>query len=422
MTTEAVPLCLVGCGGMGHRHLMAYRTLEDTGIANVELMAVCDVRAENAEFARREVERLFGRTPLVFTDLDQVLARDDIHAVDVVTDGSTHHSVAIPALLAGKHALVEKPMAITIRACQAMIDAAEKGGSVLATAENYRRDPPNRLARAIIDAGLLGDPFVMMQTSAGGSDEMAITPWRHLKEKGAIGLDMGVHYADIIQYYLGQFDQIFGGGFIVEPIRKKPDHADHPLESYRERVKTYPDTVEATGEDSVVALYRMQSGALAQLTLADGRGGHGWERSVHGRWGALYAPGERSGSPVVLRTEDKELKGKEIMALLPDFHLDDITARLFGENGVEYDLPHDAPHPGYAIDARHLAIEYYDFGRAILTGSPPEVDGLGGMKAVAAIVGAYESAHAGRSLTMEEVLSGEVRGYQEEIDTALGLD
>ena len=422
MTTEAVPLCLVGCGGMGHRHLMAYRTLEDTGIANVELMAVCDVRAENAEFARREVERLFGRTPLVFTDLDQVLARDDIHAVDVVTDGSTHHSVAIPALLAGKHALVEKPMAITIRACQAMIDAAEKGGSVLATAENYRRDPPNRLARAIIDAGLLGDPFVMMQTSAGGSDEMAITPWRHLKEKGAIGLDMGVHYADIIQYYLGQFDQIFGGGFIVEPIRKKPDHADHPLESYRERVKTYPDTVEATGEDSVVALYRMQSGALAQLTLADGRGGHGWERSVHGRWGALYAPGERSGSPVVLRTEDKELKGKEIMSLLPDFHLDDITARLFGENGVEYDLPHDAPHPGYAIDARHLAIEYYDFGRAILTGSPPEVDGLGGMKAVAAIVGAYESAHAGRSLTMEEVLSGEVRGYQEEIDTALGLD
>ena len=422
MTTEAVPLCLVGCGGMGHRHLMAYRTLEDTGIANVELMAVCDVRAENAEFARREVERLFGRTPLVFTDLDQVLARDDIHAVDVVTDGSTHHSVAIPALLAGKHALVEKPMAITIRACQAMIDAAEKGGSVLATAENYRRDPPNRLARAIIDAGLLGDPFVMMQTSAGGSDEMAITPWRHLKEKGAIGLDMGVHYADIIQYYLGQFDQIFGGGFIVEPIRKKPDHADHPLESYRERVKTYPDTVEATGEDSVVALYRMQSGALAQLTLADGRGGHGWERSVHGRWGALYAPGERSGSPVVLRTEDKALKGKEIMALLPDFHLDDITARLFGENGVEYDLPHDAPHPGYAIDARHLAIEYYDFGRAILTGSPPEVDGRGGMKAVAAIVGAYESAHAGRSLTMEEVLSGEVRGYQEEIDTALGLD
>ena len=76
-----------------------------------------------------------------------MLKRDDILAVDVVTDGSTHHQVAVPALLAGKHALVEKPLGITMRACQSMIDAASEGGAVLATAENYRRDPPNRLAR-----------------------------------------------------------------------------------------------------------------------------------------------------------------------------------------------------------------------------------------------------------------------------------
>ena len=419
---EKVPLCVVGCGGMGHRHIMAYKTLEDSGLGNVELMAVCDLRRENAEFAAREVERLFGRKPMIFSDLDQVIARDDILAVDVVTDGSMHHQVAIPALLAGKHALVEKPLGITVRACQAMIEAAEKGGALLATAENYRRDPPNRLARAIIDAGLLGDPFMMVQASAGGSDVMAITPWRHLKEKGAIGLDMGAHYGDIIRYYMGEYAQIFGGGFVVEPVRRKPeDHADHPLESYRERVKTYPETVEATGEDSVVALYRMQSGALAQLMLIEGRGGQGWERSVHGRWGALYAPGERNGRPVVLRLEGRELQGKEILKLLPDFHLDEITARLFGDDGVEYNMPTDVPHPGYAIDARHLAIEYHDFGRAILTDGQPEVDGMGGMKAVAAIVGAYESGLAGRSLTMEEVLSGEVGAYQEEIDAALGL-
>ena len=73
-----------------------------------------------------------------------MLERDDILAVDVVTDGSMHHQVAIPALLAGKHALVEKPLGITVPACRAMIDAAEQGGAVLATAENYRRDPPRR--------------------------------------------------------------------------------------------------------------------------------------------------------------------------------------------------------------------------------------------------------------------------------------
>ena len=153
---EKVPLCVVGCGGMGHRHIMAYRVLEDSGIGNIDLVAVCDMRRENAEFGAREVERLFGRKPLVFTDLDQVLASSDISAVDIVTDGSMHHQVAVPALQAGKHALVEKPLGITMRACQSMIDAARGSGAILATAENYRRDPPNRLARAVLDAGLLG--------------------------------------------------------------------------------------------------------------------------------------------------------------------------------------------------------------------------------------------------------------------------
>ena len=356
---ERVPICLVGCGGMGHRHILAYRTLEDTGISNVDLMAVCDIREENSQFAAREIERLFGRRPLVYTDLTS-----------------------------GKHALVEKPLSITIRACRALIDATADGGAILATAENYRRDPPNHLVKAILDAGLVGDPFMMMQVSAGGTDEMAITPWRHLKEKGAIGMDMGVHYADIIQFYLGEYDQIFGSGFIVEPLRRKPDHESHPLESYRKRVKTYPEFVEATGEDSVVALYRMASGAVANLTLVEGRGGKGWERSVHGPAGAVYASGERNGNPVLLRLEGKEYRGKEVLELLPDFELDEITARLFGPDGVEYGLPTEEPHPGYAIDARHLAIEYHDFARAILESGRPEVDGLIGTRAVAAILGA----------------------------------
>ena len=234
---------------------------------------------------------------------------------------------------------------------------------------------------------------------------------------------MGVHYADIIRYYMGEYSQIFGRGLIVEPVRRKPDHADHPLISYRERAKTYPETVEATGEDSVIALYTMASGAVVQLSyVGGGRGSQGWERSVHGRWGAVYAPGDRNGNPVVLRLEGRELKGKEILPLLPQFELNEITERFFGKGGVEYEPPADAPDPGIAVDAKHLAIEYHDFGEAIRNGTTPEVDGDGGMKAVAAIVGAYESALAKRSVSMESVLSGEVRQYQADIDTALGLD
>lgn len=420
-STERIPICVVGCGGMGHRHTIAYHTLEQTGLSNMELMAVCDIRRENAERVAGEVERLFGRKPLIFTDLEQMLAHPHIAAVDVVTDGSTHHHIAAAALQAGKHALVEKPLGITVRACRKIIDAAAHSGAVLATAENYRRDPVNRLALAVIDAGLLGDPFLMMQTSLGGNDVMAATPWRHRKEKGAIGLDMGVHYADIIRYFLGNYRRIFGRGLIVEPVRHRPLHEDHPLISYREQTRTYPETVKATGEDSILAQYEMYSGATVQFThIGGGRGSRRFERSIHGRWGALDVPRDRSGKAVRLRLEGQELFGKEILALLPDFHLNEITSRLFGADGVVYERP-DVPHAEFALDARLLAIEYHDFGEAILQGRPPEVNGYDGMVAVAAILGAYESAAVGHAVEMADVLSGTVRTYQEEIDDALGL-
>ena len=414
---EKIPLCLIGCGGMGHRHILAYKELEDSGIGNIELMAVCDLNPEHADLGRREIERLFGRTPLVFADLDEAVAHPDIAAVDVVTDPSVHHKVAVPALQAGKHALVEKPLGITMRACRAMIAAAEESGVVLATAENLRRDPPNRLARAILDHGLLENPYLMLHNSLGGNDKMYITPWRHLKDRGAIGLDMAVHYTDIVQYYMGEFDQIYGCGRIVEPVRYKPDTPPQKLESYIERYKTFPESIEATGEDSVFAMYKMKSGAMVQFSYsAGGRGSGGFERSVHGRLGALYAPGDRNGRPVILRLEGKELQGDDILPLLPEFQMSEITQRLFGERMVVYEMD------GRAIDAKHMAIEMHDFGEACLKGTQPEVDGYHGMTAVAAIYGAYESILAGRSVSMEEMLSGQVRAYQEEIDDALGLD
>jgi predicted dehydrogenase len=401
---------------MGQRHLLGYKKLADSGIANLEVVAVCDLRPENAEIGAAEVERLFGRRPMVFTDLDAMLRHPEILAVDVVTDPSTHHAVALPALRAGKHAMVEKPLGITVRACQSMISAARASGVVLATAENLRRDVPNRLARSIIDHGLLGDIFLMLHNAFGGNDEIIITPWRHLKERGAIGLDMAVHYTDIVQYYLGEFDEVYGRGLIAEPIRRRRAAPELDLESYRERFARMPESVAATGEDSVIALYRMKSGAMCQFSyIPAGPGGRHFDRTVHGRAATMTAPGDRNGRAVTLSLPGSVLRGQEILPLLPEFRLDEITERLFGRRAVEYDLPFPD------IDAGHLAIEMHDFGEAILTGRRPEVDGHLGMTAVAAIYGAYESAWIGRSVKMSELLDGSVRGYQEEIDAALGL-
>jgi len=401
---------------MGQRHILGFQQLEDSGICNLDLVALCDIRPENAAFCAREVERLMGRKPMVFTDLHAALAHPDIAAIDLVTDPQTHHSIGAAALLAGKHALVEKPLGLTVRACRAIIDAAEESGAVLATAENLRRDPVNRLARSIIDHGLLGDPYLMIDKRLGGDDHIIITPWRHLKERSAIGLDAGVHETDIIQYYMGEFDQMYGLGMIVEPLRWRGADAGLDLESYRERFKAFPETVEATGEDAIIAMYRMKSGATVQFSFVlAGRGSHSWERSVHGRMGAIESPGDRNGRPLILRLEGKELRGRDILPLLPDFRMSEITERVFGKNGVQYEMDF------LAADAKHTAVELHDFGEAILTGRAPEVDGHRGMTALAAVLGVYESALAGRAVSMDEVLAGEVREYQQDIDEALAL-
>ena len=256
----------------------------------------------------------------------------------------------------------------------------------------------------------------MVLHALGGDDTITITPWRHLKEKGALGLDMSVHFTDTIQYYMGEFDQMFGQGLILEPVRRRREEPELDLESYRERFRTMPESVRATGEDSVLAMYRMRSSASVHFCYAGGRGSNLSECSVHGRLGALRSPPNGSGKPVRLQLEGEEFAGEDIPPLLPDFKLSEITERLFGEGAVTYELSRDA------VDAKRMAVEFHDFAEAIIEGREPEVDGQGGMTAVAAVLGVYESGLAGRSVAMDEVLSGRVRAYQEEIDEALGLD
>ena len=396
-----LPICLVGCGGMGRRHLAGYAALAGTGISNIDVVGVCDLRAEVAEAAADEAERLLGRRPRVFTSATAAIEDASVAAFDVVTDVVGHAPVVVPALEARKPVLCEKPLGLTVRACKAMIDASRRTGTILATAENYRRDPPNRVAKAVVDSGMLGHLHLMVQLSVGGDDQVIITPWRHMKDRGAIGMDMGVHYTDIIQYYLGPFESMEGHGFIAEPVR---------------RLRDTGAPIRPTGEDSVVGTFRMQSGVLAQLSyVPSGLGPRWYQRSLHGRLGSLDIPRDRTGGAPVLKTGNTTLKGRELLGELPGFELDEVTARLFGENSAEYDIPFPR------ADAGHIAIEVHDFAAAVLGNRPPEIDGDGGLTAVAALLGVYESGRLGRAVTMEEMLDGSVSSYQDELDHALGL-
>ncbi|HTW98780.1 MAG TPA: Gfo/Idh/MocA family oxidoreductase [Acidimicrobiales bacterium] len=409
---ERIALGVIGCGGMGRRHLRAYRALRDAGSDRFEIVALCDVRREAAEEAAVLVEELLGSRPAVVTDYESLLASGTVEALDVVTEPSTHHLLVVPALEAGIHVTCEKPLGLTVRACRRILDAAASSSAVLSVAENYRRDGPNRLARAVIDSGMLGELHLMVQMSLGGGDGIIISPWRHLRDSGSIALDMGVHYSDIIRYYLGEFGTVFGSSFVAEPLRRYAAGAVRAPGI--EEVE--PGAIRATGDDSVVATYEMASGVLVQLSyVPSGPGRHWSQRSLHGRNGSMSVPPDRTGQPVVVELGAKLLSGAALRAELGGFELDGVTAALFGADGTEYDKPFSE------IDAATIGIELDDFGRAVSEGAPAEVDGYGGLIAVAAIWAVAESRRRGESVAVQAVADGVVSGVQDEVDKVLGL-
>jgi predicted dehydrogenase len=397
--------------------------LQRAGISPFELAAVCDARREAAVRAADMAEQVLGRRPAIYTDLDELLAGSAgqlLDAVDLVTDVGTHHSLGVPVLLAGKHLMCEKPLGLTVRASWLLVEAAARAGVVLATAENYRRDPMNRLVAALLQSGAIGRPFMALQESVGGGRAVTITPWRHYKDRGGIVVDMGVHYTDLWLYFLGPIARVTGQVALFEPLR----HAEAmrgPLAAFYSGGGGTDAPVAATAEDTVSGQVTFAGGALGHLLLSLAGHGEGYYmRRFYGSDGALDAPADRTGRPV--RVAEPAQGGFRILdeaavrSFVPGFSLDEPTTRLFGASLLaSYDLPFEA------IDPKLLALELEDFGRAILDGRSPEVDGQGGLDAVAAIYAFFEASVAGREVGLAEVAAGAIDGYQREIDIALGL-
>src|ERR1700739_924703 len=124
---DPISIGLIGCGGMGRRHLRAYAALADVSPGEFNVVAVCDPRRDCADKAADMAEQLLGTRPRVFTASEELIGSGIVEALDVVTDPSAHHLVAGPALEARLHVSCEKPLGITVRACQEILDAVRPG-------------------------------------------------------------------------------------------------------------------------------------------------------------------------------------------------------------------------------------------------------------------------------------------------------
>ena len=411
---KPLKLALVGCGGMGRRHLHGLAQLESAGINPFALVAVCDPFAEAADAAAQLAEELLGVRPAVYADLDSMAARQAPDAADIVTTPATHHRVGAAALEMGINVQIEKPVAITIAATKPLERAAAASGRVLSVAENFRRDPINRLLRAVIDSQALGRPALMIDTSLSGGGAVVITPWRSTSAQGGLLMDVGVHNADMFEYFMGPVREVTAWAGVLEPQRSFRGLNRNLAGFYELSNRKAGGDYRADGVDSGFALLRFASGAAGQWSMALGVGGGEpvRMRRIYLEEGTIECPDDRSGqAPVIVKRGDRsEHRGAEILDLVPEFELPEVTAHLFGGSRLgRIELGFNE------IDARITASEFWELGDCILRGHRPEVGLAEGRAALAVVLGAIESGLAERTVSIADLIDGRFSAYQDRL-------
>ncbi|MBO3803617.1 MAG: Gfo/Idh/MocA family oxidoreductase [Candidatus Brockarchaeota archaeon] len=185
---KEVGIGVIGAGAFGEIHSMVYSELPDA-----KLVAVADVNAERARevASRYKAERWYG-------DWAPLLERKDIDAVSVVTPEGEHRDPAVEAAKAGKHVLVEKPIATSLEDADAMIKAAERNGTKLMVGHILRFAPGYVQIKQAIDSGSLGEP-VWAYSRRNGS----LAQVKRIGGRVSAIMFLGIHDIDLLLWYVG---------------------------------------------------------------------------------------------------------------------------------------------------------------------------------------------------------------------------
>jgi predicted dehydrogenase len=255
MADKAIGIGLIGLGGQGGEHLRVLLALEQA-----KIVALCDV--DEAALARAgAAARQRGHEPLICGDYRVLLEAPGVDAVYITVPDDLHEQVAVAALEAGKDVLLEKPIAHTPQAANAILAAAEKNKRVLQLGLVYRYAMLYRRMAELAASGEIGRP--VMAWCQEFRQPFPDTSWYHSQERtGGTLNEKDCHHFDLFNWILGSRPRrVFasgsrtvlapGGGYI---IGRESDGTPRYLE--------YGDNVDHA---SVVVEY--ESGAMAQLNL-----------------------------------------------------------------------------------------------------------------------------------------------------------
>jgi UDP-N-acetyl-2-amino-2-deoxyglucuronate dehydrogenase len=343
-------VAIIGPGLVAHTHAQALAQ-----ISEAQLVAVC---GHNATKTRAFAAQYGARD---FTSLARTLEHSGIDAVILCTPHPLHAQQAVLAANAGKHVLLEKPMALTVADCDRMIAAARVHRVKLGIISQRRLyEPVLRVKNAILE-GKLGRPALATLSLLGwrGPEYYAMAAWRGTwaGEGGGVLVNQAVHQLDLLTWLMGP----------IRRVSSEVANLNHP---------------EIEVEDTAVAVIRFQSGALGSIVASNSQHPGLWGRiQIHGSNGASVGVQTDGGSMFVSGiTKAVEAPINDLWTIPNESHL--LEAWQNEDRARAANLE---------VMTHYHTVQIRDFVHAILEGREPMVTGEDGRNAVELIEGIYAS-------------------------------
>jgi predicted dehydrogenase len=199
----------IGTGRISDLHALEYLANE-----RARIVAVCDA---NLGLARQRGLAWGVPEERIFANYHDLLTLPDVDLVEILLPHHLHHRATLDAAVAGKHISLQKPMALTLAEADEMIAAAQKSDVIFKVFENFIFYPPVQCAKALVEAGEIGDPLtVRIKSNSGVSPNAWEVPataqaWRFNPNQcggGPLAFDDGHHKFALAWHFMGQAEEV----------------------------------------------------------------------------------------------------------------------------------------------------------------------------------------------------------------------
>lgn len=225
---HALRVGIIGAGNMGQTHAKAW-----ANVPGATVVAIADTQRHKAEQLARKIG---GENKAIHAfEFAEELLKDapDVNVVSVCVPTFLHRKIAETALEAGKHVFCEKPLALSVEDCDALIAAAQAADRKLSVGQVVRFFPEYAQAKHLVDAGAVGTPAAV-RVRRGGSFPHTDTDWFADPQKsGGVLFDLLIHDLDWLLWCFGPIVRVHAHALTARLQNKTVDHLDYALVTLR---------------------------------------------------------------------------------------------------------------------------------------------------------------------------------------------